>query len=127
MKEVIESSKAPKAIGPYSQAIRSGNLIFCSGQIPLDYMSGRIVSEDVKDQAKQVLLNLVEVLKAAGASPQDVIKTTIFVKNMDDFAAVNEVYSAFFTPPYPARSTVEVSRLPRDVKVEIEAIASLKL
>ena len=122
-KEVILTANAPQPIGPYSQAIKAGNLVFCSGQIPLDPNSGNIVGSDVETQTRQVLANLVEVLKAAGASPESVIKTTIFLKNMGDFPKVNEIYATVFKGKTPARSTIEVARLPKDVLVEIEAIA----
>lgn len=121
--ERIDTPNAPAAIGPYSQAIRKGNFIFCSGQIPVDPKTSEIVSGDVSVQTLQVLENLRQVLVAAGASPHDVVKTTVFLKSMGDFPAMNEVYAKFFGPHRPARATVEVSRLPKDVLVEIEAIA----
>ncbi len=125
-KEAILSADAPKPIGPYSQAIRSGNLLFCSGQIPMDPVSGAMVGEgDVQAQTHQVLKNLGAVLKQAGAGFGSVVKTTIFLKSMGDFPKVNEVYANYFTGVTPARSTVEVARLPKDVQVEIEAIAIL--
>jgi 2-iminobutanoate/2-iminopropanoate deaminase len=124
MKKIqVNSEKAPKAIGPYSQAISIGNVIYTSGQIPINPETGNVVSEDVEEQTKQVIKNLKEVLEKAGSSLNCVIKTTVFIKNMDEFAKINSIYASFFTEPYPARSTVEVSRLPKDVKVEIEAIA----
>lgn len=121
-REVITTTKAPAAIGPYSQAIKCGNLVFTSGQIPLDPVTGELVSGDVRTQTRQVLENLQAVLSAAGSSLEKVIKTTVFIKDMNDFSAINEVYAAFFTQAPPARSTVEVARLPKDVRVEIEAI-----
>ncbi|MBC7692511.1 MAG: RidA family protein [Methylotenera sp.] len=125
-KEVVLTAKAPQPIGPYSQAIKLGNLVFCSGQIPLHPESGQVVGEgDVTTQAKQVLENLTAVLTAAGATLDQVVKTTIFLKSMGDFPKVNEVYASYFKGVTPARSTIEVARLPKDVLVEIEAIASL--
>ena len=124
-KETVFTNKAPEAIGPYSQAIKIGSLVFTSGQIPLDPVTGKLISDDIIDQTSQVLKNLEEVLKAAGSSLQKVIKTTIFIQNMEDFGLINEVYGRFFAENPPARSTVEVSRLPKDVKIEIEAIAQI--
>lgn len=123
--EIISTDKAPAAIGPYSQAVKSNGLVFCSGQIPL-LADGSLVEGDVIAQSKQVLNNLTEVLLAAGTSLDKVVKTTIFLANMDDFASVNEVYAGFFTGNVkPARATVEVARLPKNVKVEIDCIAEL--
>jgi 2-iminobutanoate/2-iminopropanoate deaminase len=122
-KKMILTSKAPKPIGPYSQAIQVGSMLFCSGQIPLNPTSGQIESTDVEAQTRQVLENLKAVLEAAGASLASVVKTTIFLKSMNDFPKVNEVYGTYFIAPAPARSTVEVTRLPKDVLVEIEAVA----
>ncbi len=125
-KETVLTASAPQPIGPYSQAIRVGNLLYCSGQIPLDPVSGEIVIPgDVTIQAAQVLKNLSEVLKASGATFANVVKTTIFLKNMEDFPKVNAVYAASFRENPPARSTIEVSRLPKDSLIEIEAIAVL--
>ncbi len=125
MKEVIKTSGAPAAIGPYSQAIKipCGTMIFCSGQIPLDPKEGKIIGITAAEQAEQVLKNIQAILLAAGAEMKHVVKTTIFLTSMNDFAAVNEVYGKYFTFDMPARATVEVARLPKDVKVEIEAIA----
>ncbi|MDQ7778672.1 MAG: RidA family protein [Planctomycetota bacterium] len=120
----ISTDKAPKAIGPYSQAICFGGFVFSSGQIPLDPATGNVVGEDIRQQTTQVLKNLGAVLSAAGCSYQDVVKTTIFLEDLDDFSAVNEVYASFFTGTTPARSTVQAARLPRDVRVEIDAIAA---
>ena len=125
MRRIIATTKAPKAIGPYSQAIAcaAGELVFTSGQIPLDPGSMEIVSEDVTQQTRQFIENLKAVLSEAGCTLADVVKTTIFLKNMDDFANVNAEYEKAFGKNPPARSTVEVSRLPKNVKIEIEAIA----
>ncbi len=124
-KQMIQTSNAPAAIGPYSQAVRAGDLLFVSGQIPLDPKTGELIRTGVADETKKVLENLKAILEAAGANFGDVVKTTIFLKDMNQFAAVNEVYGAYFPQPFPARATVEVARLPRDVNVEIEAIAKL--
>jgi 2-iminobutanoate/2-iminopropanoate deaminase len=121
----IRTSEAPAAIGPYSQAIRSGDLLFTSGQIPLDPKTGVIVEGDVTAQTRRVMENLAAVLAAAGAGFEHVVKTTIFVLDLGDFAAVNAVYAEHFTAAPPARSTVQVARLPRDARVEIEMIARL--
>ena len=121
----VTAPDAPQAIGPYSQAIRAGQLLFLSGQIPLDPSTGEVVSGDVRTQARRVLDNMGAVLAAAGVSFDAVVKTTVFLTDLSDFAAVNEVYATAFTDPAPARSTVQVSRLPRDVRVEIDAIAIL--
>lgn len=123
MKTVISTPKAPAAIGPYSQAIAVGNMIYTSGMIPIIPETGELETGDIKAQAKQAIGNLIALLEAAGASAETVVKTTVFIKDMNDFAAVNEVYSTFFRENCPARSCVEVARLPKDVKIEIEAIA----
>ncbi len=123
MKQVISTDKAPGAIGPYSQAIKSGNMIFCSGQIPIDPSTGEFVSEDVTEQTEQVFANLKAVLAAAGASLDDVVKTTVFLADMGEFAAMNDVYSRHFVDNKPARATVQAAKLPRDARVEIECIA----
>lgn len=123
-KEVVLSKNAPQPIGPYSQAIKAGDFIFCSGMIPLDPASGEIVgADDVQAQAKRVLDSIQALLKDAGTSLDRVVKTTIFLKNMGDFPKVNEIYGQYFKGATPARSTVEVARLPKDVLVEIECIA----
>jgi 2-iminobutanoate/2-iminopropanoate deaminase len=124
-KQVIQTANAPAAIGPYSQAIRAGDLLFVSGQIPLDPKTGELVKSGVADETKKVLENLKAILEAAGGSFGDVVKTTIFLKDMNNFSVVNEVYGSFFPQPFPARATVEVARLPRDVNVEIDVIAKL--
>jgi len=121
--ETITTNAAPGAIGPYSQAIKAGGLIFCSGQIPIDPATGEFVSQEIAEQTEQVLKNLGEVLAAAGASLADVVKTTVFLADMNDFAAMNEVYGRYFSENKPARATVEAARLPRDARVEIDCIA----
>lgn len=122
-REVIISPRAPKAIGPYSQAIRVGEFVFCSGQIGLDPATGRLVDGGVAAETRQVLTNLSAVLEAAGSSLAQVVKTTVYLKNLDDFITMNEVYAAFFPTNPPARATIEVAHLPRRALVEIEAIA----
>lgn len=119
----IQTDDAPQAIGPYSQAIKANGMLFVSGQIPLDKDGNLVAEEDVEAQTNQVIQNLNSVLKSAGSSLDKVVKTTIFLNNMDDFAKVNEVYSTYFQTHKPARATVEVSRLPKDVLVEIDCIA----
>jgi 2-iminobutanoate/2-iminopropanoate deaminase len=123
MREVIATDQAPKAIGPYSQAIRAQGLIFTSGQIPIDPATSQIVAGDVSAQTERVLKNLAAVLQASGSSLEKVARSTVFLKNMGDFAAMNEVYGRYFKQEPPARSTVEVARLPKDVLVEIDVIA----
>lgn len=124
MKE-IKTTAAPAAIGPYSQAIISGNMLYASGQIPLNPKTGEI-PEGVEAQARQALTNVKNLIEAAGGSMDNVVKTSVFIKNMDDFAKINEIYAEFFTEPYPARSCVEVARLPKDVLLEVETITELK-
>lgn len=123
MKEIIATEQAPKAIGPYSQAVRWNGMVFCSGQIPLDPATMQIVAGGVTEQTEQVFENLKAVLEAAGSSLAGVVKTTVFLKDMGEFAAMNEVYTRYLGENPPARSTVEAARLPRDVRVEIECIA----
>jgi 2-iminobutanoate/2-iminopropanoate deaminase len=123
MREVIATDQAPKAIGPYSQAIKAGGLIFTSGQVALDPATQQVVGGDVAAQTDRVLKNLSGVLQAAGSSLDKVLRCTVFLKNMGDFAAMNEVYGRYFPQTPPARSTVEVARLPKDVLVEIDVIA----
>jgi 2-iminobutanoate/2-iminopropanoate deaminase len=123
MREVIATNDGPKAIGPYSQAIKANGFVFLSGQIPLDPATQQLISGDVAAQTERVLQNLAGILKAAGSSLQQVVKTTVFLKSMSDFAAMNEVYGRYFTEAPPARSTVEVARLPKEVLVEIDLIA----
>ena len=125
MKEIISTSNAPSAIGPYSQAVKAGNLLFISGQVPLDPATGEVVEGDITVQTRRVLDNVKAILTEAGADFSNVVKTTVFLKDMNDFAAMNAVYAEFFQEPYPARSAVQVARLPKDVLVEIEAIATL--
>jgi len=126
MRTVIRTPNAPPAIGPYSQAIVNGEFVFCSGQIPLDPTTGEVVAGGIQEQTHQVLKNLRAVLEAAGSGLEHVVKTTVFLKSMNDFAAMNAVYATYFADAPPARSTVEVARLPRDVLVEIECIARTK-
>ena len=120
--KVISTDKAPAAIGPYSQAIEVNGMVFASGQIPVNPATGEI-PEGVEAQAKQALTNLTNLLAEAGSSIEQVVKTTVFIKNMEDFGKINEIYAEYFTGTYPARSCVEVARLPKDVLLEIEAIA----
>lgn len=123
MKKIISTSQAPGAIGPYSQAVRSGSFLFCSGQIPLDPKSGQIVPGDVTAQTRRVMDNVAAILKAEGLTFDSVVKTTIFLTNLGDFQTVNEIYGSYFQQDPPARSTVQVSALPKGVNVEIEVIA----
>ena len=125
-KRVIQTEKAPKAMGPYSQAIQAGNLIFISGQIPLDPATGELVKGDIRQQTQQVLENIKGILESQEIKMEDVVKATIFLKDMGNFNQVNEVYATYFSSFPPARSTVEVTRLPRDVEIEIEAIAVIQ-
>ena len=125
MKTVISTPNAPSAIGPYSQAVKAGNLLFVSGQIPLDPATGEVVEATIQAQAQRSLENVKAVLAAAGASLDNVVKTTVFLKDMDDFVEMNRIYKTFFTADCPARSAVQVAKLPKDVLVEIEAIAAL--
>jgi 2-iminobutanoate/2-iminopropanoate deaminase len=124
-RQAISSADAPKAIGPYSQAIKAGNLLFLSGQIPLDPVSGNIVAGDISVQTDRVFQNIKAVLAAAGASFANVVRTTVFLADMNEFAAMNAVYGTYVVDPPPARSTVQVARLPKDVRVEIDVIAVL--
>ena len=124
MKQVVTSAGAPKAIGPYSQAVRVGQFLFLSGQVALDPATGQMVEGDVATQTRRVMMNLSAVLEAAGLSLADVARTTIYLADMNDFAKVNEVYGSYFSEPFPARATVQVARLPRDARVEVDAIAS---
>lgn len=123
MKETISTENAPGAIGPYSQAVKTGNMVFCSGQIPIDPATNEFVSNDVAEQTRQVLKNLTAVLQAAGTNLNNVVKTTVFLADMNDFTAMNEIYAEFFSENKPARATVQAARLPRDARVEIDCIA----
>lgn len=123
MKNAIHTDKAPKAIGPYSQAIVANGFIFVSGQIPLDPVKGEIVGSTIEEQAHQVLKNIQAILEAAGSSMANVVKATVYLADMNDFAKMNAVYSQYFSEPYPARAAFQVARLPKDVKIEIEVIA----
>ncbi|MGD9628275.1 MAG: RidA family protein [Pyrinomonadaceae bacterium] len=123
MKELISTDKAPGAIGPYSQAVKVSGMLFCSGQIPIDPATGEFVEGGVVEQTEQVFKNLTAVLEAGGAGLESVVKTTVFLADMNDFAAMNEVYARYFDSNKPARATVQAARLPRDAKVEIECIA----
>jgi len=123
MKKIISTSEAPAALGPYSQAVRAGSTIFCSGQIPLDPKTGQIVAGDISAQTKRVLENIAAVLRAEGLSFQDIVKATIFLTDLGDFQIVNEIYGSYFTDQPPARSTVQVAALPKGASIEIEVIA----
>jgi len=122
VKDIIATDRAPRAIGPYSQAVRAGNFLLASGQIPIDPATGEFVAGGIAEQTEQVLKNLTAVFEAAGLGMNQVVKTTVFLADMDDFAAMNEVYARFFKENPPARATVQAARLPRDARVEIEAI-----
>lgn len=126
MREPVSTSHAPAAIGPYSQAIRAGDFLFVSGQIPLDPATGTLVDGDVAAQTHRVLRNLGAILQEAGASFQHVVKTTVYLADMSEFGAMNEVYASYFPAPPPARATIQAARLPRDVRVEIDLVAYLK-
>ncbi|MBO4863274.1 MAG: RidA family protein [Eubacterium sp.] len=125
MKSIIATDKAPAAIGPYSQAVKVGNLLFTSGMIPIDPATNTLVEGGIEVQARRALENVKALLEASGTSLDKVVKTVVFIKNMDDFAKVNEIYAEYFTSDYPARSCVEVARLPKDVLIEMEAIAEI--
>jgi 2-iminobutanoate/2-iminopropanoate deaminase len=125
VRQAISTPHAPAAIGPYSQAIKSGNLLFLSGQIPLDPATGNLVGGGIEEQTRQVFTNIGAILEAAGLSFDAVISATVYVMDMNDFGKVNEVYATYFSSPAPARATVQVARLPRDARVEIQVIASL--
>jgi len=125
-KKIVFTEKAPKPIGPYSQAIIAGNLIFTAGQIPIDPATNQVVQGDIKEQTRRVLENLRAILESVGATFDDVVKVTIYMKDLNEFSAMNEVYSEYFKNSPPARTTVEVSRLPRDVRIEIDLIAIVK-
>ena len=124
-KKAIQTDKAPKMIGPYSQAIVANGFVFCSGQIPIDPATGELISGTIEDQTRQVLKNLAAVLEAAGSSTDDVVKATVFLQDMNDFAKMNAIYGEFFKAPHPARAAVQVARLPRDAAIEIDLIAEV--
>jgi 2-iminobutanoate/2-iminopropanoate deaminase len=123
VKKIIQTTEAPQAIGPYSQAVEANGFVFVSGQIPLDPKTGNLITEDVREQTKRVMENGKAVLAAAGCGMDRVVKATIYLKNISDFAVVNEVYGSYFTADPPARATVEVSRLPKDAAIEIDLVA----
>jgi len=123
VKQAVSSADAPKAIGPYSPAVRAGQLVFISGQVPIDPSTGNLIDGDIAAQTRRALDNLGALLKAAGLSYANVVRTTVFLADMNDFSAMNQAYATFFSEPYPARSTVQVSRLPKDARVEIDVIA----
>lgn len=123
MRQAVSTESAPKAIGPYSQAVRAGSMLFLSGQIPLDPSTGEIMPGDIAQQTHQVFKNLGAILQAAGASFENVVRSTVYLADMNDFAAMNAVYGTYFTSPAPARSTVQAARLPKDARIEIDLIA----
>ncbi|RKX55574.1 MAG: deaminase [Thermotoga sp.] len=122
-KEIISTDKAPRAIGPYSQAMKVGDFIFVSGQLPIEPSTGKLIGNDIRDQTKQSLENLKAILEASDYSMDEVVKVTVFLKYMDDFEEMNEIYGQYFTHKYPARCCVEASKIPKDARIEIEAIA----
>ncbi len=124
-RSAVSSNDAPKAIGPYSSALRVGSLLFVSGQVPVDPDTGAMVEGTIGDQTRRVLLNMQALVEAAGLTMAHVVRTTVYLADMNDFGAMNEVYRTFFTEPFPARSTVQAARLPRDSRIEIDAIASV--
>lgn len=125
VRQAVATDHAPKAIGPYSQAVKAGNLVFVSGQIPIDPATGEFVPGDVRAQTDRVMRNLAAILEAAGTSLDAVVRCTVYLADMDDFAAMNEVYGSYFTQPAPARATIQAARLPKDARVEIDVIASI--
>jgi 2-iminobutanoate/2-iminopropanoate deaminase len=125
VRQAVSTPSAPQAIGPYSQGIRAGSLLFVSGQVPIDPATGNIIDGDIAAQTHRVFRNIGEILKAGGASFDHVVRTTVFLADMNDFAAMNAVYATYFSAPAPARATVQVSRLPKDARVEIDVIASI--
>ncbi len=126
MRQAVSTPSAPQAIGPYSQGVRAGSLLFVSGQVPIDPATGNVIEGDIAAQTHRVFQNIGEILKAGGASFDHVVRTTVFLADMNDFAAMNAVYATYFTAPAPARATVQVSRLPKDARVEIDVIASFE-
>jgi len=125
MRQAVATDRAPKAIGPYSQGVKAGNLLFVSGQVPIDPATGALIEGDIAAQTHRVMRNLAAILDAAGASMDAVVRCTVYLADMDDFAAMNEVYGSYFTQPAPARATIQAVRLPKDARVEIDVIASL--
>lgn len=125
MLSAVSTESAPKALGPYSQAIRAGQFLFVSGQVPIDPQTGALVQGTIGDQARRVFQNIGEILKAGGASFQQVVCTTVYLADLGDFSAMNDVYATFFTAPQPARSTIQAARLPRDARIEVDVIAFL--
>lgn len=125
VRTIIETKKAPGAIGPYSQAVKTDTMVFVSGQLALNPTTGNLVTDDIKTETRQAMNNLKNILEAAGSNLEKVIKTTLFIKNMNDFSLINEVYGEFFKQNFPARACVEVSRLPKDANVEVEAVGLL--
>jgi 2-iminobutanoate/2-iminopropanoate deaminase len=126
VRQAVSTPSAPKAIGPYSQAVRAGSLLFVSGQVPIDPATGNIITGDIAAQTHRIFQNIGEILKAGGASFDHVVRTTVFLADMNDFAAMNDAYGTFFSSPFPARATVQVSRLPKDARIEIDVIASVE-
>jgi 2-iminobutanoate/2-iminopropanoate deaminase len=126
VRQAVSTPSAPQAIGPYSQGVRAGSLLFVSGQVPIDPATGNIIEGDITAQTQRVFQNIGEILKAGGASFDHVVRATVFLTDMNDFAAMNAIYATFFTAPAPARATVQVSRLPKDARVEIDVIASFE-
>lgn len=124
MRQAVSTDAAPKAIGPYSQAVRAGQLLFVSGQVPIDPATGDLVDGDIAAQTDRVLRNITEILKAAGLSLDHVVRTTVYLADMNDFGRMNEVYGRYFAAPAPARATVQVARLPKDARIEVDAIAT---
>ena len=123
MRSAVSTDSAPKALGPYSQAIQAGQFLFVSGQVPIDPTTNQLVTGDIADQTRRALQNIGEILKAGGASFQHVVRTTVYLADLGDFSAMNEVYATFFTAPQPARSTIQAARLPRDARIEVDVIA----
>ena len=123
IRQAVATDKAPKAIGPYSQGIKAGNLLFVSGQVPIDPATGNIIEGDIKTQTDRVMRNLTAILEAGGASMDHVVRCTVYLADMNDFAAMNEVYGSYFSQPAPARATIQAVRLPKDARVEIDVVA----
>ncbi len=123
MLSAVSTGSAPKALGPYSQAIRAGQFLFVSGQVPIDPATGELVGGSIADQTRRALENVGAILQAGGASFQNVVRTTVYLADLSDFSSMNEVYATFFTPPQPARSTIQAARLPRDARIEVDVIA----